>query len=92
MTSYLKEVKLLLTRNKSVVIPIVGKGLTVLFEIEYEEEIQVVRKKKKLRKVVKDQEMLVQVSKESVSILNVTRLDLTKNRDYQNEVVSEVCS
>lgn len=61
-----------------VVFLIVGKALSVLFGTVTNDDIESMRKK--LGEVEKNNKVLAQVVRESVSILNVTRLELTKNK------------
>ena len=51
-----------------------------------EREIEIVRR---LEKVEGNQKILAQAARESVLILNVTRMDLAKNRGCKNELISE---
>ena len=55
-----------------------GKTLSVLFGIVSEEDVKTIRRK--LLDVERNQKTLAQVDQESVSILNVTRIELAKNR------------
>lgn len=73
MSLYLKGVMLLQTRWKLAVLPIVGKTLNVLFGTVSEDDMRTIRRK--LRNVERGQQV-TQVTKESVSILSITRLKL----------------
>lgn len=88
MSLYLKEVKLLQTRQKQAVLPIVGKALNVFFGTMSEDNMRTIRSK--LGNVERDQQVLTQVTKESVSILNVTRLELAENRGSINWLISQL--
>ena len=59
-------------------LPIIGKALGVLFSTVSEDEIRLI--KKKLTHVEQKQQSMAQVVKESVSILNVTSLEMAENR------------
>ena len=78
MHNYLRGIELLQTRPKRAVLPIVGKALSVLFGTVSESDMKTIRRK--LKDVEEGQKVLAQVAKESVSILNVTRVELAKNR------------
>ena len=87
MDNFLKEAELLRTKSKRAVIPIIGKALSVLFGTVIEGEINFVRR---LDKVEGNQWILSLAAREIVSILNVTRLELAKNSDRINELISEM--
>lgn len=53
-----------------------------------EEDVKVIRRK--LGEVEKDQRVLAQMARESVSILNVTRLELEKNRASINWLINNL--
>ena len=78
MGRYLEGVKLLQNTERRSVFPIMGKTLSVLFGTVFEEELNVIRSK--LSAFKKDQLALVQVEKDSISILNITRVELAGNR------------
>lgn len=88
MKDYLKGVELLQTRKKRAVLPIIGKALGVLFGTVTDDDIESIRKR--LGGVEKDQKVLAQAAKESVSILNVTRLELTENRVSINRLINDL--
>ena len=78
MNSYLKGIGLLQFRPRRAVVPIVGKALSVLFRTVSEEDVRIIRRK--LSDVERNQKTMAQVARESLSILNVTRIELAKNR------------
>ena len=78
MNLYLKGIELLQSRPKGAVIPMVGKALSVLFGTVSEEDVRVIRRK--LSDVERNQKTMAQVARESLSILNITRVELAKNR------------
>ena len=78
MNLYLRGIGLLQSRPRRAVIPIVGKALSVLFGTVSEEDVRVIRRK--LTDVERNQKTLAQVAWESLSILNITRVELSKNR------------
>lgn len=86
MSDYLKGIKLLRTRQKRAVLPIIGKALGVLFGTVSEDEIRLI--KRKLTQVEQRQQSTAQVVKESVSILNVTRLEVAINREIINWLIA----
>lgn len=60
----------------------------ILFRTVTEEDVKVIRRK--LGEVEKDQRVLAQMARESVSILNVTRLELAKNRASINWLINNL--
>ena len=88
MGNYLKGLRLLQPRTKRAVLPIVGKALNVLFGTVTEADLQSI--KQKLIAIGEGERVLVQEAKSSLSILNVTRIDLTKNRQAINRLVKGV--
>ena len=87
MGGYLKGLKLLQNRERRSVLPIMGKALNVLFGTIFEEELDVVRSK--LSSFEKDQLALVQVEKDRISILNITRVELARNYHSINQLGKE---
>ena len=69
---YLEGVKLSQNEERRSELPIMGKALCVLFGTVTEEELDVIRSK--LSAFEKDQLAFVQVEKDSISILNITRV------------------
>lgn len=88
-SSYLKELELLQTRRKHAILSIIGKAMSVLFMMVSEDDVRVIRGK--LESVEKNREMC-KVVKECISILNVTRLELAKNRGSINWLISQLQS
>ena len=88
MGNYLGELKLLQTRKRRAVLPIVGKAFNALFRTVSETELQAI--KQKLTAIEEGERVLVQEAKSSFSILNVTRVDLTKNRQAINQLIKGV--
>ena len=78
MNLYLRGIGLLQSRPRRAVIPIVGKALSVLFGTVSEEDVRVIRRK--LTDVERNQKTIAQVARESLLILNITRVELSKNR------------
>ena len=78
MNLYLRGIRLLQSRPRRAVIPIVGKALSVLFGTVSEEDVRVIRRK--LSDVERNQKTIAQVARESLSILNITRVELSKNK------------
>ena len=88
MGNCLGELKLLQPRKRRAVLPIVGKALNVLFGTVSETELRAI--KQKLIAIEEGERVLVQEAKSSLSILNVTRVDLTKNRQAINRLIKGV--
>ena len=85
MEEYLKGVQLFESKTKSSVIPIMGKALKVLFGNVTEEELGTIRDK--LNNFERDQRTLIQVEKRSISNINITRVELKKDRRKINWLV-----
>ena len=88
MGNYLGGLKLLQPRKRRAVLPIVGKALNVFFGTVSETELWAI--KQKLIAIEEGERVLVQEAKSSLSILNVTRVDLTKNRQAINWLIKGV--
>ena len=73
-----KELRLFESKTKRSVIPIMGKALNVLFGTVTEQELGTI--KDKLNNFERDHRTLVQVEKRSISIINITRVELEKGR------------
>ena len=69
-------------------LPIVGKALNVLFGTVSETELRAI--KQKLIAIEEGERVLVQEAKSSLSILNITRVNLTKNRQAINRLIKGV--
>ena len=78
MGNYLGELKLLQPRKSRAVLRIVGNALNVLCGTVSETEFRTI--KQKLIAIEEGERVLVQEAKSCLSILNVTRVALTKNR------------
>ena len=78
--NYLGELKLLQLRKRRAVLPIVGKVS--------ETELRAI--KQKLIAIEEDERVLVQEAKNSLPVLNVTRVDLTKSRQAINRLIKGV--
>ena len=87
MGNYLGELKLLQPRKRRAVLPIFGKVLNVLFGAVSETELRAIKQKLIARE---GERVLVQEVKSSLSILNVTRVDLTKNRQAIYQLIKGV--
>ena len=82
---YLHGFTLLQNREKRSVLPIMGKALNVLFGTITEKELDVLERR--LKASEKGQLELAQVEKDSMTILNITRVELADNRRNINELV-----
>ena len=82
---YLHGFTLLQNREKRSVLSIMGKALNVLFGTITEEELDVLERR--LKASEKGQLELAQVEKDSMTILNITRVELVDNRRNINELV-----
>ena len=86
MYNYLRGIKLLRTRKRRAMLPIIGKALGVLFGAVSDDEIRLI--KRKLAQVEQRQQSMAQVVRENVSILNATRLEMGENRESINWLVA----
>lgn len=86
--NHLEGLKLLQVRNKRAVLPIVGKALHVLFGTVSEADLGWIRRK--LANVGGNQKILAQEAKRSLSILNVTRLEVAKDRRTINWLIRNI--
>lgn len=84
----MKDVELLKTRQKRAVVSIVGKPVSVMFGTVSEKDIK--KNQEKTENVEEDQKVLAHVARESISSLNITRLELTKNRGTINWLVNNM--
>ena len=82
---YLHGFTLLPNRDKRSVLTIMGKALNVLFGTITEEELDVLERR--LKASEKGQLELAQVEKDSMTILNITRVELADNHRNINELV-----
>ena len=78
MGGFLECVKLLQNRERGTVLPIMGKTLNVLFGTVSEKKLDVIRSK--LSDFEKDQLVFIQVEKDTISILNISMVELAGNR------------
>ena len=86
MKSYLKGLELLQgRRNRRELLPIVGKALGVLFGTATTGDLSRVRRK--VKHLEQQQQNFAQIAKESLSIINVTRMDVAENRDSINKLI-----
>ena len=88
MGDYLEGLKLLEFRKRRSVLPIVGKALNVLFGTITNVDLETIRRK--LVAIGDSQRTLARQARSSLSILNVTRIDLTKNRQTISRLVKNV--
>ena len=65
-------------RTKRTLVPLVGKVLSFLFGTATKSDVRVMRKG--LEVLSTNQESLIHVIEDSLSIINITRIELTKNR------------
>ena len=74
-----------ITRRRRSLLPFVGKLLGGLFGVITEEQLEVV--KGQVRSLVEQQADIVHAIEDSVSVLNITRVELNENRHAINTVV-----
>ena len=65
-------------RNKRALIPIVGEGLSWLFGTATKSDVREI--KRNLKTLASNQDELIHIAEESLSILNVTRVEVKQNR------------
>lgn len=88
MKSYLRGLELLQTRKKRSVLPIIEKALSILFATVLEDDVRLIQQK--LGEVKKKEKVLVQVARNSISILNVTRVEIIRNRESVNWLIGNL--
>ena len=71
-------------RTKRTLVPLVGKGLSFLFGTATKSDVRVMRKG--LEVLSTNQESLIHVIQDSLSIINITRIELTENRHAINNL------
>ena len=70
--------------TKRTLVPLVGKGLSFLFGTATKSDVRVMRKG--LEVLSTNQESLIHVIEDSLSIINITRIELTENRHAINNL------
>ena len=66
------------TRIQRSLIPIIGKGLSFLFGTATEAHLKVIHNN--INKFVNNQEEMAHVIDENISVINVTRVEMSQNR------------
>ena len=75
-------------RGKRSVLPFVGDALSYLFGVASEDDLRVI--KKALGKLANTQGRILHMIEDSISIVNVTRRELSDNRQKINELISSL--
>ncbi|KAK6183155.1 hypothetical protein SNE40_010686 [Patella caerulea] len=73
------------TRPRRAILPIVGKALSYLFGTVSQSEFNTI--KHNVKKLYKNQESIIHVVDQSLSILNVSRIEISKNRASINSLI-----
>ena len=81
-----EEYKSLLSRSKRSVLPVVGKILGFLFGTVSESDLRAISEN--VNALAKNQQKIVHVLKESLTILNISRIEIAENRDAINELIT----
>ena len=80
-----EEHKSLMKRSKRAVLPIVGKVLSFLFGTLSSEDLDSIRRN--VNVLAQNKQKITHVLQESLSILNVSRIEVAENRKSVNELL-----
>ena len=81
-----EEYKSLMKRSKRAALPIVGKVLSFLFGTLSSEDLDSIRRN--VNALAQNQQKITHVLQESLSILNVSRIEVAENRKSVNELLN----
>ena len=73
------------TRIQRSLIPIIGKGLSFLFGTATESDLKVIHNN--INKLAKNQEEMAHVIDENISVINITRVEMSQNRQTLNKII-----
>lgn len=77
-------------RQKRSVLPIVGKALSFLFGTVSESELKTVRKS--VKTLSDNQQEIIHVLEDSISVLNLSRVEISENRQAINNIAKNLVS
>ena len=76
------------SRVQRSLIPIIGKGLNFLFGTATESNLKTIHNN--VDRLAKNQEEMAYVIDENISVINVTRVEMSENRQAINKVISSL--
>ena len=76
------------TRIQRSLIPIIGKGLSFLFGTATEADLKVIHNN--IDKLVNNQEEMAHVIDENISVINITRVEMSQNRQTLNKIIGSI--
>ena len=78
------ELHVIHTKMKKLLIPIIGKGLSYLFGTATESDLNTIHSS--VHRKAKSQEELAHVLDENISVINITRIEMSENR-HLNKII-----
>ena len=69
-------------------IPIIGKGLSFLFGTATEADLKVIHNN--IYKLAKNEEEMAHVIDENISVINITRVEMSQNRQTLNKIIGSL--
>ena len=76
------------TRNQRSLIPSIGKGLSLLFGTATEADLKAIHNN--IDKLANNQEEMAHVIDENISVINITRFELSQNRQTLNKIIGSL--
>ena len=76
------------TRIQRSLIPIIGKGLSFLFGTATEADLKVIHNN--IDKLANNQEEMAYVIDENISVINITRVEMSQNRQTLNKIIGSL--
>ena len=76
------------TRIQRSLMPIIGKGLSFLFGTATEADLKVIHNN--IDKLVNNQEEMGHVIDENISVINITRVEMSQNRQTLNKIIGSL--
>ena len=76
------------TRIQRLLIPITGKGLSFLFGTATEADLKVIHNN--IDKLVNNQEEMANVIDENISVINITRVEMSQNRQILYKIIGSL--
>ena len=75
-------------KNKRSLIPIIGKGLSYLFGTATESDLNTIHSS--ISRSAKSQEEIAHAVGENILVLNITRVEMSENRQDLNKIISSL--
>ena len=76
------------SRVKRSLIPIIGKGPNFLFGTATESDLKTIPNN--VKRLAKNQEKMAHIIDENISVINVTRVELSENRQAINKIIGSL--